>query len=258
MYGIIPLPLVPLRENDDERSELFSQLLFGECVEIIEEREHWLFVRNMTDNYRGWVDRKMIHILSVSEEERIANESKYYVRVPVLVCNETTSNAKLFLPGGSILHSDQDDSFKIENETYTMTRSAVNMNEIATGKKITESAMQYLNAPYLWGGKSIMGIDCSGLVQVVYSMVGIQLLRDASDQVESGEVIDFLSEAKAGDLAFFENADGRIVHVGILLNSHQIIHSSGWVKIENIDSQGIISEQTGAYTHKLRIVKRMI
>ena len=258
MYGIITLPLVPLRENDDERSELFSQLLFGECVEIIETRERWLFVRNLPDNYRGWVDRKMVHILSVSEEERIANVPKYYVRVPVLVCKETTSNANLFLPGGSILHTDLTDRFKIDNETYSMTRSEVNLNEKATGQKITDSARQYLNAPYLWGGKSIMGIDCSGLVQVVFSMVGIQLMRDASDQVESGEVIDFLSEAKPGDLAFFENQDGRIVHVGILLNTHQIIHSSGWVKIENIDSQGIISEQTGAYTHKLRIVKRMI
>jgi len=258
MYGIITLPLVPLRENDNERSELLSQLLYGEYVEIIETREQWLFVRNMPDNYRGWVDSKMVHILTVSEEEQIANMPKYYVRVPILVCNETSSNTKLFLPGGSILHTEKDDRFNIGSETYSYTRSDVNLNEKTTGQKIIESALQYLNAPYLWGGKSIMGIDCSGLVQVVFSMAGIQLMRDASEQVENGEVIDFLSETKAGDLAFFENRDGRIVHVGILLNTHQIIHSSGWVKIENIDSQGIISEQTGIYTHKLRIVKRMI
>ena len=164
----------------------------------------------------------------------------------------------MFLPGGSILQQDSNDLITIDNDSYSMNPSELYQNEIATGAKITETAFQYLNAPYLWGGKSIFGIDCSGLVQVVYSMVGIQLLRDASDQVESGEVIDFLSETKAGDLAFFENPDGRIVHVGILLNSHQIIHSSGWVKIETIDSQGIISEQTGTYTHKLRVVKRLI
>jgi len=258
MYGIITLPLVPLRESDNERSELLSQLLFGECIEIIETREHWLFVRNMSDSYRGWLDRKMIQILTVLDEERIANTPKYYVRVPILVCNETTSNAKMFLPGGSILQSDCKDRFTIENNTYSINLSELYQNEKVTGKKITETAFQYLNAPYLWGGKSIFGIDCSGLVQVVYSMFGIQMLRDASDQVESGEVIDFISETKAGDLAFFENQDGRIVHVGILLNSHQIIHSSGCVKIESIDSQGIISEQTGKYTHKLRVVKRVL
>ena len=258
MYAIIRLPLVPLRDSDNERSELLSQLLFGECIEIIETRDHWLFVRNLSDNYRGWVDRKMVQILTVSEEERISNTPKYYVRIPILVCNETTSNEKMFLPGGSILQQDSNDLITIDNDSYSMNPSELYQNEIATGAKITETAFQYLNAPYLWGGKSIFGIDCSGLVQVVYSMVGIQLLRDASDQVESGEVIDFLSETKAGDLAFFENPDGRIVHVGILLNSHQIIHSSGWVKIETIDSQGIISEQTGTYTHKLRVVKRLI
>ena len=258
MYAIIRLPLVPLRDSDNERSELLSQLLFGECIEIIETRDHWLFVRNLSDSYRGWVDRKMVQILTVSEEEQISNTPKYYVRVPILICNETTSNEKMFLPGGSILQQDSNDLITIDNDSYSMNPSELYQNEIATGAKITETAFQYLNAPYLWGGKSIFGIDCSGLVQVVYSILGIQLLRDASDQVESGEVIDFLSETKAGDLAFFENPDGRIVHVGILLNSHQIIHSSGWVKIETIDSQGIISEQTGTYTHKLRVVKRLI
>jgi len=258
MYGTITLPLVPLRESDNERSELLSQLLFGECLEIIELRERWLFVRNLNDCYRGWVDYKMVKILTVSEEERIANTPGYFVCVPILVCNETSSNAKLFLPGGSILQTDFKDRFSIDTKTYSFNPSELYQNKIATGLKITETAFQYLNAPYLWGGKSIFGIDCSGLVQVVYSMFGIQLLRDASEQVESGEVIDFLSETKPGDLAFFENQDGRIVHVGILLNSHQIIHASGWVKIETIDSQGIISEQTGEYTHKLRVVKRMI
>lgn len=258
MNGIITLPLVALRESDNERSELYSQLLFGERVEIIETRERWLFVRNLSDNYRGWADRKMIEILTSSEEERIAKATKYTVQIPIILCNKTALNEKMFLPGGSIIYSDKAGNSTIGKETYSINPLELNSQDEATGEKIISLARQYLNAPYLWGGKSIFGIDCSGLAQVVYAMCGIQLDRDASDQVESGQPIDFLSEAKTGDLAYFENSEGRIIHVGILLNSHQIIHASGWVKLETIDSNGIISAQTGKYTHKLRIIKRVI
>ena len=258
MHATINLPLVPLRKNDNEQSELYSQLLFGESVEIIENRERWLYVRNLTDNYSGWVDRKMVHVLTLSEEDRMAHENKSIVRVPVLVCCKTTSNEKMYLSGGSILHTDKDGKCTIGHDTIIFSSSELKPVGEITGQNLIETAIQYQNAPYLWGGKSIMGIDCSGLVQVVFAICGIQLQRDASDQAEKGEVINNLWDSKAGDLAFFESSTGRIIHVGILLNSHQIIHASGWVKIENVDSQGIISGQTGEYTHKLRVVKRLI
>ena len=258
MKGIITLPLVPLRESENEQSELVSQLLFGERVEIIEKRERWLFVRNLTDDYRGWVDRKMIQTLSDSINEQIVKVTKYIIQVPIIICNKTATNEKMFLPGGSILNADGYGKFAVGAETFSLDPVELVLPVEITGWKLIQLARQYLNAPYLWGGKSIMGIDCSGLVQIVFAMCGIQLPRDASEQVESGNIIDFLSESREGDLAFFENKEGRIVHVGILLNSHQIIHASGCVKIEDIDTQGIISSQTGKYTHQLRIVKRII
>jgi len=258
MNAIITLPLVPLRESDTERSELYTQLLFGECVEILETRERWLFVRNQSDNYKGWVDRKMVHILSASEENRIKKASKQSVQTPILSIQKANSPENMFLPGGSTIHSEKAGECLVGTEIYSLNSTELITDGKISGSKLIHSAQQYLNAPYLWGGKSIMGIDCSGLVQIVFSMNGLQLDRDASVQVESGKTIDFLSETKAGDLAFFENPEGRIIHVGILLNSHQIIHASGWVKVETLDSNGIISEQTGEYTHKLRIIKRMI
>ena len=258
MKAIINLPLVPLRESDNERSEMYSQLLFGECVEVIETRERWLFVRNLNDNYRGWVDRKMVQLISGHDEKLLQEIKKYKVQVPLTVCVKTLSEEKMLLPGGSIIRTNKTDEFTLGDESFHVSSSDLAVEAEIDGQTVIQLALQYLNAPYLWGGKSILGIDCSGLVQVVFSMFGTQLDRDASEQVESGLPIDFLSEAKAGDLAFFENDNGKIIHVGLLLNSHQIIHASGWVKVESIDSNGIISSLTGEYTHKLRVIKRLI
>ncbi len=258
MTGIITLPLVPLRESNSERSEMTSQLLFGELVEIIEERESWFFVCNLADNYSGWIDSKMIKKLETEELSVLQNSPVFRITIPVSVCKKTTSDATMFLPGGSILYGIVDNELIIADENYIVEKSDIFVSKEVDGNQIIRLAIQYLNAPYLWGGKSILGLDCSGLTQLVFSISGIQLKRDASQQVEEGEVIDFLSEAQAGDLAFFENKEGKIIHVGILLNSQQIIHASGSVKIDNIDSQGIISSHTGEYSHKLRVIKRII
>lgn len=258
MTGIVTLPLVPLRESDNDRSEMTSQLLFGELMEIREVRERWLFVLNLSDNYSGWVDRKMIKILETEEVQLLRKSHSFRVSIPLSVCKKTTSNETMFLPGGSILSAITENECVIGDENFKVDESDIFISNEINAEQIINLAKQYLNAPYLWGGKSVMGIDCSGLVQVVFSICGIRLPRNASQQIEKGKVVDFLSESTAGDLAFFENAEGKIIHVGILLNPTQIIHASGWVKIENIDVHGIISEITGVYTHTLKVIKRIL
>lgn len=258
MKGIVNLPLVPLRESDSERSEMTSQLLFGEVVEILETRERWLMLRNLSDNYVGWADRKMIRILKKQKEQQLNILESPRVSYPLIEGENRSTGEKLILPGGSILVNLDGMELKIDDKAFLFEPTFLTLTNDLSSCRLIQLAKQYLNAPYLWGGKTIMGIDCSGLVQVVFSMCGMQLPRDASQQVEVGKVIDFLNEVKPGDLAFFENSEGNITHVGILLNSYQIIHASGWVKIETIDSQGIISSQTGEYTHKLSLVKRLL
>ena len=258
MTGIITLPLVSLRVSSSESSELSTQLMFGEYVEIYEVGERWLHVRNLTDNCLGWVDSKMVQILSTEEEKRLSNSPVFCIPVPLLVCDKPVSHQKMYLPGGSYFPSYNYGRCIIDDEIYQINMSSNQPKPSSLSQEITNNTLQYLNAPYLLGGKSIMGIDGSGLVQVVFAMSGIKLPRDAGHQVEVGRVIDFLFEAQPGDLVFFENHEREIIHVGILLNTHQIIHVSGCVRIDSIDSQGIISSKTGDYTHTLRVIKRII
>ena len=257
MTGIVSISLVPLRTGNSEQSEMCSQLLYGERVEVLEIQERWLRVRNYADDYTGWAGKKMICLLNEKEESEFANARFKRVQVPLSVCESTTEAQKILLPGGSLIPYVNTSPYQIGGRTLGINQADITESD-ATGERIVYLAKQYWGAPYLWGGKTILGIDCSGLVQVVFAMCNIQLPRDASQQVEKGKTIDFLSEVRPGDLAFFENVEGRIIHVGIMLAPHQIIHASGQVKIDNMDAQGIISSQTGAYSHKLRIIKRIM
>ena len=258
MNGIVNLSLVPLRAEDNECSEMISQLLFGETVEIMEWKERWLHIRNLSDNCCGWADRKMITLLSEDEYENLKNNENFRILKAVSFCRNLTLGTTFLLPGGSILRKFQNGNFTDGTYQYAIHPSDAGMPKPLTGGNIVSLARQYHFSPYLWGGKSALGIDCSGLVQVVFSLCGVLLPRNASQQAEIGEKINSLTQAEAGDLAFFANSAHHIVHVGILMNSHQIIHASGWVKIENIDEHGIISEQTGNYSHTLYSIKRMI
>lgn len=258
MYGLINLPIVPLRSFDSERSEMKSQLLFGEFVEVLEQSEKWLYVRNLADDYQGWADKKMISIISDNDYLITQNARSHRLSRTSSIIYNTVDNQSKLLPGGSVLYNLSGDYFKIGAESWKLINPIEISEEPLLPHQLIELAMKYVNAPYLWGGKSIFGIDCSGLVQVVFAIGGYLLPRDASQQVEAGKTVDFLSEALPGDLAFFENQEGSIIHVGILIDSSNIIHASGWVKIESIDAQGIISSSTGTYTHQLRVIKRIV
>lgn len=253
-YAITVVPVMPLRSEQSHKSEIISQALWGECSEIIATgSDGWMRVRCQLDGYEGWATFNHLEII----DEALFNAP--YTHYTTGWVNKVQLNGKPMhvpfgcpvKPGAGGVTNWGKATVQFE-EKLAVTGKADAVDTTA----LTAAAFVYLNTAYLWGGKSVFGVDCSGFTQTVYRTLGIQLLRDAYQQATQGETVDFLQEVRLGDLAFFDNAEGRITHVGILLNDHEIIHSSGKVRVDPIDNQGITNIDTGVRTHKLRIIKR--
>jgi hypothetical protein len=236
---------------------MVSQLLFGDSFEILSEEGNWLQIKCDFDDYTGWIDKKLIEDMTDAEVDRWRKGEKHIVHEPFteIVCEPDKQT--MIIPGGSVIVFNGEDmtSFIIGKKEFYLASGSKGVND----KKhpVDDVAMLYINSPYLWGGKTFMGIDCSGFTQVVHRICGNDLPRDASQQVELGTTISFVEEAASGDLAFFDNEEGVITHVGICLGGGKIIHASGSVRIDKFDHIGIFNTGKNIYTHKLRVIKRI-
>jgi uncharacterized protein YgiM (DUF1202 family) len=255
-YGICPLSVVPVRSSASDKSEMVTQLLFGETVEILDTKSSWSRIRCTWDNYIGWVDSKQIKALPASDVESYKNKYAYSLE---LIQAAVGDGYYLPITIGATLPEFDGMHFRLNGSSFTFSGQAISpLDTQLSTALILKIARRYLYAPYLWGGRSPMGIDCSGLSQIVFKMAGVAIPRDASEQVHIGHMVDFNEQAQAGDLAFFENKKGNISHVGILLSKNEIIHASGQVRVDKIDHFGIFNETTEKYTHKLRVIKRLL
>ncbi len=251
-YAICQVSVAPLRALPADSSEMISQILFGEKVLILEETCHWIKIQLAFDRYEGWVDPKQI--IEVTEEEY---QREVVDKYAINSYNQAMEKGKPFtITLGGELRALKENKLRIGPKVFEY------FGVYTSGKKskeqLVEIAKSFLNVPYLWGGKSTFGIDCSGLTQQVYKIGGYQLPRDAYQQAEEGEVLSFIEESVPGDLAFFDNADGKIIHVGILCGNNQIIHAHGKVRIDPIDTHGIFNTDSQHYSHRLRFIKKMI
>lgn len=251
-YGICNLAIIPLRAEANDRSEQVSQVLFGETFEITEWTERWVKINTTHDNYPGWIGRLQFIMLGHLAYRRFKQTPPPLTYRAVTQAWKIDNNSVLYLPMGSSLAFLEGNTCHIGNDKFEI------IGEIGETDNLAVTATSFLNSPYLWGGRTHFGIDCSGFTQIVFKLHGVNLLRDASMQAEQGYTVTSLHDTKLGDLAFFENTDSKIVHVGIMLNNEKIIHASGKVKIDSIDEKGIYSEELKRYTHKLTVIKRVL
>ena len=282
MKGISLHSVVPVRTEARETAEMSTQILFAEQCEILAEQARWYQVRLCQDGQEGWVDKKMLTPLSAEEEQKLPAEATAMVLMPMAYAVSENNGQTIPLTAGTRLCNYKDGRFELLGVGFRIDPSMVLTAPLPLDEPhLLQAVRFFLNIPYLWGGKNAMGMDCSGFTQVVLSLFGKHLLRNASQQATQGTEVNRLEDAQAGDLAFFckpqtnhannanngnnENngAHAPITHVGILIDKQRIIHCSGRVKVEKIDATGIFSiEQTdakhpqGQYTHQLLSIRR--
>lgn len=257
-YGICNLSVVPGRAEASDKSEMITQLLFGEHFTILRESGSWVYIRCAFDNYECWIDSKQYQVIS-AETFSDLEQHEAAVSMELISAVEDSLQGQYFpIVAGSSLPFFDGKTCNLEGYEYQFEGlSTLEPTSNDKAEQLLQFAWMYRNSPYLWGGRSPMGIDCSGFVQVAYKSIGMKLPRDANQQAECGEVLGFMSETQPGDLVFFDNAEGRIIHVGILVDQHQVLHASGKVRLDAIDHQGIFNRETGEYTHNLRLIKRV-
>ncbi len=255
-FGVCLLSIVPCRKLPDSTSEMVTQLLFGETYVIVEAAEDWISIITTFDQYPCWISAKQHN--SISEVDFKNSTASYLSSELVQVVSNKVADAVFPVTIGSVLLNLNNKQIKIDENIFSFDGSFTNIDSKKSVEEITNTAYLFLNAPYLWGGRSPFGIDCSGFTQLVFKINGYILPRNASQQVELGTPLSFVDEATAGDLAFFDNEQGNITHVGIMLDNQKIIHASGSVRMDKIDHYGIYNTTTKKYSHQLRVIKKII
>lgn len=247
-----------MRRERSERSVMVSQLLFGEVYEVLDVDDKWLYIRLLHDDCKGWIDQRVHRGVDDAYVERYrASDQLLMGEAFNLVAKKGDWGNKLIVAGSVLPFYDAyAKKMLLGDDEYTVVGALREVGIDSLRELLIQYALMFFNAPYLWGGRTPYGIDCAGLVQIVYRLAGIQLPREAERQVSKGVTLSFIEEAQPGDLAFFGDDAGCITHVGILWEQGRIIHASGRVRVDKIDHHGIFNEEMKRYTHMLKVLKQ--
>jgi len=249
-YGICSLSIIPQRATPQDEAEMVNQLLFGDLFTIIETQSQWRKVKLISDGYMGWIDEKQMTELSFDEFQELkkAKQSVFQDNFGKAFILASDKEIQIY-KGTSFYFNDSNEAL------YARTSGKVDSIKPSTSALI-KYAKSFLTTPYLWGGRSVLGIDCSGFTQIVFKILGYHLFRDTPEQEAQGELVSF-DNKKPGDVAFFSNKNGKVMHVGILLENNKIIHASGEIRIDSFSKKGIYNEEKQLQTHHLHSIKRL-
>lgn len=247
--AISGLAVIPVRSSPSDACEMTTQLLFGELVTILEQEHQWIKIKIQHDDYEGWVDEKQILPISDKDVPHLLDLPRQQVPFTELF---TPWGNQTILQGSPILS--QDDSFVISHHPFHWKDEVPSIHQ----NDISILINSYMNAPYLWGGRTKFGIDCSGLTQTLFHQLSINIHRDASQQVLQGKSIPFAAK-KEGDLAFFTSeGKDKISHVGVVLPHNKIVHAHGRVRIDELHEEGIFNAKEKKYSHQFSCVNRYL
>jgi gamma-D-glutamyl-L-lysine dipeptidyl-peptidase len=258
--GICFQAFIPMRREPDEKSEMKSQVLYGESFTILESNKKTNFLRIILDhdNYEGWIDSKTIYPISEKDKESFFSEIQEVTHDLITVLTSGSGAFPLIIGCGSTIRTRERKVLDLIGNDYFLPENYMYSENKNIRFALENFGLRLLSIPYLWGGRSSFGFDCSGLCQNLFKQVGIIIPRDSGAQSSQGKVINFIEDAQTGDLAFFDNEEGDIIHVGMIINKNRVLHSSGKVKTDIIDDQGIFSVEQNRYTHHLRLIKNLI
>ena len=245
-YAICTVAAAPIRKEPSHRSEMVNQILFGDTLQVLEEKDEWRRIKTIYDDYDGWLT---YHLISGIDEKLATQPTEYFasgITNPVTLPDQLITS-----PMGSSLTGFDEESRLLWDDKYKYHGTYRNVTSGYNEDILLKLVHQWINAPYLWGGKTYMGVDCSGFVQTIFKVLGVKLKRDAWQQQEQCTGSLQPEEAMLGDLAFFSNDANRVIHVGIILHQQQIIHASGKVRIDKLTKEGIMNKETNQLTHKL-------